>query len=848
VVRIHVLVAFTFEDVLAEIIAERVAERSDMVLVGGHSVKAAEVNDLLDELSPSVTAAVIVVGSPPETDECARGWLARRSRLVVTSVEVIEDSVRITTHDPRLESLLNALRELVERGDTRQQVVREFQRDRPDVPPSSCLEQEPAQEPVDPVEPASRPLLAAAVRWVQELLRDAVARVPDGNGDLHGLSLTKATLEQLLAPSGSNDSSTAATDLKTADEALESELAVAGSRREPLALAYRALGLTRLEFRVLVLGLAPELDLRFQRCMGFLLDDMARRVGSLGLFSALLGTSVDIRRELARTGALDRWLVFDAGPQTAADEPLRIDPFLARWLLDEREALSGDARVGRVLLSTPWAGAALLQGHAERVRALRLIKKLRDPAVARFVLLDGDDAAGWRALVEVGANAQGVVPIRADVQRLADAVASDIDDCARRLGRMARLLGRVLIVDTSRVDLAGDLDWLRAFLDSLGRTGVSAAVVAPAATRIVELIASHPFDLMHEEALSTEARTAAIRASAKAADAYLTDEAASALGSQFPLRIDALEYAASLARSLPLDYSSDDPRLARFTAAARRVAAEGISRLADLIEPIFRLEDVVLPLDRRQQLIEIVDNVRLAPRVLDEWKFREQLPYGRGVTALFFGPSGTGKTMAAIGIARRLGVQLLRLDLSRVVSKYIGDTEKNLDRVFSDAERSGAAILIDEADALLGKRSEVKDAHDRYANIEVAFLLQRMEAYRGLAILTTNMRQSLDPAFLRRLRFIIDFPRPDAEAREKIWRLCLPEGSHTLDDASFRQLARRIDLTGGHIRQITLRAAFLAAAADTRINLDHIAQATRAELAKLGMPAVAIDTQGRQAA
>src|SRR2546425_4328151 len=171
-----------------------------------------------------------------------------------------------------------------------------------------------------------------------------------------------------------------------------------------------------------------------------------------------------------------------------------------------------------------------------------------------------------------------------------------------------------------------------------------------------------------------------------------------------------------------------------------------MSHLVDLIEPLFSLEQVFLPPDRKQQLIEIVDNVRLASRVLDEWKFREQLPYGRGISALFFGPSGTGKTMAAMGIAKRLGIQILRLDLSKVVSKYIGDTEKNIQRVFAAAENSGAAILIDEADALLGKRSEVKDAHDRYANIEVAFLLQRMEAYDGLAILTTNMRKNLDAA------------------------------------------------------------------------------------------------------
>jgi SpoVK/Ycf46/Vps4 family AAA+-type ATPase len=205
--------------------------------------------------------------------------------------------------------------------------------------------------------------------------------------------------------------------------------------------------------------------------------------------------------------------------------------------------------------------------------------------------------------------------------------------------------------------------------------------------------------------------------------------------------------------------------------------------------------------------------------------------------------------MASMGIARALGVPLLRVDLSRVVSKYIGDTEKNIDRVFSDAQRSGSAILIDEADALLGKRSEVKDAHDRYANIEVAYLLQRMETYEGLAILTSNMRQNLDTAFLRRLRFIVDFPRPDLAARQQIWRFCLPDGSHELDDAAFRQLARKIDLTGGHIRQITLRAAFIAAAANERISLTHIADAARAEFAKLGLSPVEIDVNaGRRVA
>ncbi len=285
---------------------------------------------------------------------------------------------------------------------------------------------------------------------------------------------------------------------------------------------------------------------------------------------------------------------------------------------------------------------------------------------------------------------------------------------------------------------------------------------------------------------------------------------------------------------------SSEPLLDRFRTACKELANESVGHLVERIDPVFELKDVILPQDRKQQLQEIVDHVRFASKVLDEWKFREQLPHGQGVAALLSGPSGTGKTMAALAVAKSLGIQVLRIDLSRVVSKYIGDTEKALDRVFTDANRSGSALLIDEADALLGKRSEVKDAHDRWANIEVSYLLQRIETC-SLTLLTTNLRQNLDAAFLRRLRFVVDFPRPDVESREAIWRQCLPAESHVLTDAHFRQLARRIDMTGGNIRQITLRAAFAAAAAGECIGMEHVAHGARAEYAKLGLPPAEID-------
>ena len=205
---------------------------------------------------------------------------------------------------------------------------------------------------------------------------------------------------------------------------------------------------------------------------------------------------------------------------------------------------------------------------------------------------------------------------------------------------------------------------------------------------------------------------------------------------------------------------------------------------------------------------------------------------GLGISALFAGDSGTGKTMAAEGIAKKLRLDLYRIDLSAVVSKYIGETEKNLRRMFDAAEDGGAILFFDEADALFGKRSEVKDSHDRYANIEVNYLLQRIEAYRGLAILATNMKDALDQAFLRRLRFVVDFPYPGQAERKAIWQGVFPELTTTAE-LDFDRLGR-LDLTGGHIQNVALNAAFLAAHSESRVTMPLIFEAARAEFRKLG--------------
>jgi AAA+ superfamily predicted ATPase len=850
--EIYVLVAATSPDVKAEGIASSVVARPDMTLVENRVVEIEKVDAVLESIPIANRCALVLVGPAAQTNEVAQRWLARRDDLVVMLVEIVGDIVRIGLRDPRLESLVTALRELVERvGTQRRERVVSIQ-----IRSSRSITEDADQLPTEPTQlpdqPTQRTLLYASINWVHELLRDAVDRVSDENGDVHGLSVTSATLLQSLDTPTQHDRSSQPSELLDAEETLDRALAAVGESSEPLAIATRVFGLGPLEFRMMVLTLAPELDLRFQRCIGFLLDEMGRRVGTIALYNQLLGITPAERGELINGGALSKWLVLEGygGRPAAADEPLRIDQFLAQWLLGETASLANDPRMRRTLRLTPWPGASLLERRHEQTKAIQLLERLQGSSDTQWLLLDGDDLAAWRALLELGATHTHVNPIRVEVHRLTGIDLIEVEDCGRRIGRMNQLTGDPLFIDISKTEgTPAEDEWLRVFLTAVNGAGSKAIVICHEEARIVRLLGTASYELIDEAPLTLEARVDAVRTAAKEAGAYLTEESAETMATRYPMHVDALEHAMHLACNRTKNYDADNPELERFTTACKELASEGISRLVDRLEPVFSLDDVVLPPDRKEQLNEIVDHVRFASRVLDGWKFREKLPYGRGVTALFSGLSGTGKTMAAMGIARRLGIQVLRLDLSRVVSKYIGDTEKNIDSVFTDAQRSGAAILIDEADALLGKRSEVKDAHDRYANIEVAYLLQRMEAYEGLAILTTNMRKNLDPAFIRRLRFIVEFPKPDAAAREEIWRLCLPEESHEITDGEFRQLARRLELTGGQIRQITLRSAFIAAAADDQIRLKHVAGAVRAELAKLGMPPVEIDlAQARRAA
>jgi ATP-dependent 26S proteasome regulatory subunit len=266
----------------------------------------------------------------------------------------------------------------------------------------------------------------------------------------------------------------------------------------------------------------------------------------------------------------------------------------------------------------------------------------------------------------------------------------------------------------------------------------------------------------------------------------------------------------------------------------RRQCNQKLSELSQKIIPHYSWTDIVLPEDRLAQLREICDHVRYRHLVFGDWGFEKKMSLGKGLTVLFAGPSGTGKTMAAEIIAGELQIDLYKIDLSCVVSKYIGETEKNLSKVFREAEQSNAILLFDEADALFGKRSEVKDSHDRYANIEVNYLLQKMEEFDGIVILATNIRGHIDDAFIRRLRFCVEFPFPDETSRCRIWKGVFPETAPQGGDIDFHFLASRFKLSGGNIKNIALASAFLAARNSGKIGMDHVILATKREFQKMG--------------
>jgi SpoVK/Ycf46/Vps4 family AAA+-type ATPase len=306
------------------------------------------------------------------------------------------------------------------------------------------------------------------------------------------------------------------------------------------------------------------------------------------------------------------------------------------------------------------------------------------------------------------------------------------------------------------------------------------------------------------------------------------------LASRFRLNAGQIRDAAAWAAGRARGRGQAAITMADLENAVAFVVMPTLDGLARSLPPRHTWDELILPADVTAHLHEFAAAIRRREQVYDTWGFDRRRPMGRGLNALFAGPSGTGKTMAAEIIAGELGLSIFKIDLSAVVSKYIGETEKHLRRLFAEAEQANAILFFDEADALFGKRSEVRDAHDRYANIEVAYLLQALEEHAGVTILATNLFGNLDDAFVRRVHYIVHFPFPDEDMRRRIWGVIFPAEAPLAPDVDRADLARRFRITGGHIRNIALGGAFLAADDGETICMDHLLRAARREFQKMG--------------
>lgn len=575
-----------------------------------------------------------------------------------------------------------------------------------------------------------------------------------------------------------------------------------------LAELERLFGLSAFERDVVLLCAGAELD-------GGFAEAVRERGGAT--FGLALAVLPEAHWSALNPGAALRYwrLVTLGSSETLATAPLRLDERVLHFLTGTNHL---DAQLEGFV--EPVEGAERLAASHEQVAAQVEMAWRRAHDGLPPVQLTGADAPAKIGVAGAVCAALGLRLYRLPADVLP--AAPDTFEALQRLWTREAMLSRAaLFVDAAMLD-DGASEQTRStdrFVEgSRGPLFVARSAARPAPTRATLTFAVEKPPRKEQQA----AWQAVLGDAAQRLNGHLDGVTAQFSLSQPAIRAAALQVAARVATGEQVEEALWE--------ACRTQVRHGQSGLARRIEPAATWEDLVLPNAQRELLRDLVTHVRRHVTVFETWGFGRRSARGQGVTALFAGPSGTGKTMAAEVIARELRLDLLHVDLSQVVSKYIGETEKNLGRVFDEAEAGGAILLFDEADALFGKRSEVKDSHDRYANLEVSYLLQRMEAYRGLAILTTNLKKSLDDAFQRRLRFVVTFPFPDVSARAEIWRHTIPQETPT-EGLDFGKLAR-LNASGGTIQNVALHAAFLAADAGEPLRMPHLLAAARRVYAK----------------
>ena len=629
---------------------------------------------------------------------------------------------------------------------------------------------------------------------------------------------------------------------------------VAASQQEKIFLSLPCLGqmfaLSAIEMQVIVICLAPELDRRYDSLYAYLQDDITRKKPSVDLVLQLLGDSREQRWQLRhlltgharllRSGILQS--VHDPlSPSGSSDLAmfLKVDRRIVDFIIGNNAVDSRLNSYTRLLPPAVKLDAVAVTPEVKS-RLLSLVSHHTKREIIRekmVISLHGPAGTGKTTLAQAICRELQcpMLVLDLDLLPIGDEEWENSMRLALREGLLTRSIlffdnidvlteradrGRTLLKKTARaiaeygwlVFMAGEKTWSgEEYFDDLQFLSIAVpAPQVPIRERFwQEMLAAEPTDISRK----WSAR----------------------LARRFALTPGQIVAAARLANTLQAGHGRDRKlSISGLYAACRSQSHHKLAELSVKIEAQHSWADLVLPEEKTSLLKEICAQIRQQHRVFSEWGFEHKVSYGRGLSVLFSGPPGTGKTMAAQVMAAELQLDLYRIDLSSMVSKYIGETEKNLSRIFAEARRSNAILFFDEADALFGKRTEVKDAHDRYANIETSYLLQKMEEYEGMVILATNLRSNMDEAFTRRIRFIVEFPFPDAALRARIWQNHFPGEAPVREGIDYDYLSRRFQVAGGSIRNIVLNTAFLAAESNEEISMEHIMHGVRREFEKIG--------------
>ena len=692
---------------------------------------------------------------------------------------------------------------------------------------------------------------------VQAQIRRA-RQVHMADSEFHGLCISEQEVDALLKqPIGlprwaSALSPSSRTEVQTAFDQMTADIGKCKTEsvRRDVALRLekleRLFHLTPFDVDTLLICLAPELDLRYELLYAYLQDDVTRKRPSVDLVLNLLCPTFEDKlaardRFSSESPLFKHYLLHLFNDPSHQNPPLlskylKVDERVVNYLLGSDDL---DIRLQTCArLSVPQScldDLFLPPDVKHRLALLAEKKEVKDNGLIFY--FQGTYGVGKQTTAEALCLELGIRLLAVDGKRLLNTEGLSFDKAVRLAEREALLQEAALYWNGFDALLADDK---RAFLDILllqleGRSGL---------TFLAGNTTWEPMDALHElpfvriefsrptyaERVQLWGRSLDNNATL-ASDVNLKDVAGKFRFSGGQIR-DAVATACNLAR-----WRDPENGLVTMTdlySACRLQSNRKLVTLAQKITPHYKWDDIVLPSDRLEQLKEICNYVKYHSLVYDDWGFDSKLSMGKGLNALFAGPSGTGKTMAAEIMAEELGLDLYKIDLSSVVSKYIGETEKNLARIFAEAETSNSILFFDEADALFGRRSEVRDSHDRYANIEISYLLQKMEEYVGVVILATNFRRNMDDAFVRRMHFTIEFSFPTENDRRRIWKQIWPDDMPRSPELDLDFMADRFEVAGGSIRNIALAAAFLAADDGRVVNISHLIRATQREYRKMG--------------